>query len=230
MNLYDAHVHLDFMQNAHDVARDAKNMGIRLFANTVTPEGFVRTSKLVGSLSNVDIGLGQHPWWIDQANMQLFDELLPTTNWVGEVGLDFSPKRAHHEEQLRVFSHIARSCAKLGNKTLSIHSVRAAATALDVLHDTGCTTSCRCIFHWFSGSTDDLWRAIREGCWFSVNERQASTRRATEQLRLIPEDRLLYETDFPPTQDEPFEVELIRDSLVRTKRLVRGIRERNNRG
>ena len=225
MQLYDAHVHLDFMSNARDVALDAASRELTLFANSVTPEGYIRTKMLVEDLSNVQVGLGTHPWWVAEANLELFDDLLPHTQWVGEVGLDFSPKRPMHEEQLRVFEHIAAMCAKAGDKTLSIHSVRAAGTVLDVLEQTGCASSCTCIFHWFSGSTDDLWRAIRAGCWFSVNEMQASTRRAKEQLKLIPKERLLFETDFPPHEGEPFSASEIVDSLLRAQELVRAIRE-----
>jgi hypothetical protein len=103
---------------------------------------------------------------------------------------------------------------------------RAAGTALDVLEQTGCLATCRCIFHWFSGSTEDLWRAIRAGCWFSVNEMQASTRRAKEQLKLIPKDRLLLETDLPPEQGIPFTARQIEASLLRARELVRTIRTR----
>lgn len=222
--LYDAHVHLDFMSNAREVATDAASRGIRLFANTVTPEGFLHTREMVGDLPNVQVGLGIHPWWIAKANLDLFDQLEPQTPWIGEVGLDFSPKREHHELQTEVFCHIAKRCARAGGKTLSIHSVRAAKTVLDILEKTSCAQTCTCIFHWFSGSTEDLWRAIRMGCWFSVNEIQASTRRAKEQFKLIPKDRLLFETDLPPDENVSFSAEQIEASLLHARELVHAIR------
>ena len=224
MRLYDAHVHLDFMSNARDVALDAAARGLTLFANTVTPTGFVRTRELVGDLANVRVGLGQHPWWIESSDMPLFDELLPSTPWVGEVGLDFSPKRPLHDKQRETFFHIASLCAAAGGKTLSIHAVRAAGTVLDILEQTGCADNCTCIFHWFSGSTDDMWRAIRAGCWFSVNEMQARTRRAKEQLKLIPKERLLFETDLPPKEDIVFSADKIEASLIRAQALTDEIR------
>lgn len=226
LSLYDAHVHLDFMSNAREVALDAASRGLMLFANTVTPEGFVATRDLVGDLPNVHVGLGQHPWWIEHANAPLFDELLPQTQWIGEVGLDFSPKRPMHQEQVHIFEHIAKACTQAGDKTLSIHSVRAASTVLDILEDTGCAARCTCIFHWFSGSTEDLWRAIRLGCSFSINEMQASTRRAKEQLKLIPEDKLLFETDLPPKENVIFSAKQIEDSLLRAMHLVDSIRQK----
>lgn len=227
MGLYDAHVHLDFMRNAREVAIEAAARDIRLFANTVTPAGYAATQKLVGDLPNVDVGLGLHPWWVasPEADLALFDKLLPATTWVGEVGLDLSPKRGRHGRQVDTFRHIAHSCAQAGGKTLSIHSVRAASVVLDILDETGCTAQNRCVFHWFSGSTEELWRAIHADCWFSVNEMQASTRRAREQLKLIPADRLLFETDLPPKEDVIFLAEKIEESLTRAQALTAAIRK-----
>ena len=221
----DAHVHLDFMTNAREVALEAQERELCLFANTVTPYGYVQTRELVGDLTNVRVGLGAHPWWVDDVNMSEFERLFPSTDWVGEVGLDLSPKRPSHDRQLQVFERIADMCAGAGGKTLSIHSVRAADAVLDVLERTGCVDSCRCVFHWFSGSTEALWRAIRMGCWFSVNEMQAHTRRAREQLKLIPEDRLLYETDLPPRKGELFSFGELIASLERVRVMVADIRQ-----
>ncbi|MBR3225143.1 MAG: TatD family hydrolase [Atopobiaceae bacterium] len=224
MALHDAHIHLDFMSNAREVALEARNREVQLFANSVTPTGFMRTMELADRLDSVRIGLGQHPWWVAEANLSLFDELLPTTRWVGEVGLDLSPRRSHHKRQREVFFHIAKRCASAGNKVLSIHSVRAANEVLTILEDTGCTRSCKCVFHWFSGSTEDLWRAIRAGCWFSVNQMQAGTRRAKEQLKLIPANRLLLETDLPPGEGKPFDFCEIERSLMHAQTLLEHIR------
>ena len=221
---HDAHVHLDFMSNARDVATEALNHGMQLFANSVTPTGFAQTKEAVAGLNNVHVGLGQHPWWVEKAQPKLFDELLPTTRWVGEVGLDLSPKRSHHDLQRKVFFHIAQQCGSAGNKVLSIHSVRAAGEVLNILEETECIRSCKCIFHWFSGSTEDLWRAINVGCWFSVNEMQASTRRAKEQLKLIPANRLLLETDLPPREGYPFDAGRIEQSLLCAQKQLEAIR------
>lgn len=227
--LLDAHVHLEFMSNAREVACEAEAKGLALFANTVTPTNYQRCKDLLGDLSHVRVGLGLHPWWIsdsrcDDADLMRLLDLVPTTAWIGEVGLDFSPTRTRHHLQLHAFERIAQSCAQQGGKVLSIHAVRSASTVLDVLEKTGCLKSCTCVFHWFSGSTDDLWRAIHAGCWFSVNEMQARTRRAKEQLRLIPSKRLLFETDLPPNEDVTFSAEQLIASLVRAQELTQAIR------
>ena len=68
---------------------------------------------------------------------------------------------------------------------------------LDALERTGTAEGCRCVLHWFSGSSDELWRAVRLGCLFSLGERALATRRGREYARVLPAERLLVETDLP---------------------------------
>ncbi|MBR3157694.1 MAG: TatD family hydrolase [Atopobiaceae bacterium] len=228
-HLVDAHVHLDFMANAREVAVDAASRGLCLFANTVTPDGYKRTIGLVGDLPNVRVGVGLHPRWVadgicGEDEIAGCVGLVPTTQWVGEVGLDFSARYTVGDartRQLEAFESVVRACSDVGGRVLSIHAVRSASAVLDVLCETGCAERCTCIMHWFSGSTEELWRAIRAGCWFSVNERQARTRRAKEQLKLIPLERMLYETDLPAEEGETFSAGEVESSLLRAQELVR---------
>lgn len=152
--------------------------------------------------------VGLHPWWVPQDASALdallveFDAHLVKTRFVGEVGLDFSERRGGTRDgQLRAFERIVRACARAGEKTLSVHCVRAYDDALDVLERTGCAASCACVFHWFSGSSDQLQRAIKLGCWFSVGERMLATKRGRAYARAMPHDRLLLETDEPYVAD-----------------------------
>lgn len=225
MSVADAHLHLDFFADPEAFAREAHACGLQVFANSVTPQGFAATTTATQGMPHVRVGLGLHPWWVDKASLDDFCQLLPQTHWVGEVGIDLSPKRAYHERQVNTFAQIAERCAHDGGKVLSLHSVRAADVVLDILEKTGCTRSCTCVFHWFSGSTEALWRAIRAGCWFSVNEMQASTRRAIEQLKLIPANRLLLETDLPPAEDATTSVEDVVASLERARDHLERIRQ-----
>jgi TatD DNase family protein len=178
---------------------------------------------------NVRLGVGLHPWWLadgrrGERDVVDVETLLDGTAWVGEIGLDYSPKRGAHEAQLAAFTRICAACGEAGGKVMSIHAVRSADVVLDVLEKTGCTERCLPILHWFSGSTEALRRAIELGVHFSVNEMQASTRRAKEQLRLIPEELLLFETDLPPGEGVAFAATEIADSLARAIELCSTIR------
>jgi TatD DNase family protein len=102
--------------------------------------------------------------------------------------------------------------------------VRAVTQALDILQDSGALVRCTCIFHWFSGTSDELHRALKAGCLFSVNEMMLRTRRGREYARQLPQDRLLLETDLPPGEGVPFSAQGIVDALQRTAATLAEIR------
>jgi TatD DNase family protein len=228
LRLCDAHVHVDLMSNAPEVVACAERDGVALFANTVEPSAFLAARREPWSSSpNVRLGLGLHPWWVADGRVGEEDlELLESFGdvpYVGEVGLDFSDRHtdpASHDRQLEAFRRAVRVAVR-SEAVVSIHSVSSADACLDVLHEAGALGPgdvggrCRCVLHWFSGSTPQLWRAIRAGCYFSVNERQVRTRRAREQLKLVPADRLLLETDLPAREGEPLPEGELEGSLER---------------
>lgn len=206
----DAHCHLMWEAEPAQAARDAAAHGLALACCTVTPREFLqaRGTPAQPAAPNVLLGAGAHPWWVADgrvgaADVDLLCELLPQTPLVGEVGLDFSPRRsdaAGNEAQVKALTRVcgaAASAASCGEKVVSLHAVRAAGACLDVLEATGAVARCRCVMHWFSGSSPELARAVALGCRFSVGERMLATRRGREYARQLPADRLLLETDLP---------------------------------
>jgi TatD DNase family protein len=171
----------------------------------------------------VVVGLGLHPWQVESRTLDdrlaRFDELAAVTGarLFGEVGLDFGARHEREREaQLAAFEHVCRVASASASRdavgsrkgvaarnasprrpVLSVHAVRAAGAALDVLRSTGCLRRCTCVFHRFSGTSDELRRAIRAGCWFSAGSSMARTRRGLAYARQIPVERLLLETDLP---------------------------------
>ena len=224
--LHDMHCHLDFMTNGESVAREAAAAGSLLFATTVTPSGYVRARERFAPFENVRVGVGLHPWWVrDGGDYAQVIELLEGTRFVGEIGLDFGKRHAQtREAQVETFAAIARACGALGGKVLSIHSVRAAREALDVLGAAGALESCTCIFHWYSGPSDQLKRAIDAGCMFSVNVRMLATGKGREYAKAIPARQLLLETDAPPEQGAPYSWALLRDELAQVAAQVAAIK------
>lgn len=232
--LWDMHVHLDFMREPQAVAQEADELGLGLFAVTVTPAGFERMQAELAGAPNVRVGVGLHPWWVadgrcDAGAIARAAYLARSTRFVGEIGLDRSPKHVPEgslDTQVSALEAVARACAETSDvsapKVLSLHSVQTAGLTLDVLARVGALESCACIFHWFSGTSDELHRAVQSGCWFSINEMMLRTRRGREYARQLPADRLLLETDLPPGEDVPFSAGEIRASLMRT---VEGLAE-----
>ncbi len=235
--LWDMHIHLDFFHDAREVAREAEALGLGLFAAVVTPQGYEEFSEILSDAPNVRLAVGLHPWWIadgrcGEADVSLVTGLLRNTRYAGEIGLDASPKHVpldSLDRQKTAFEKVCRACALTSTpdaqKILSIHSVKSAGLVLDILENTGCLANCSCIFHWFTGSNEDLTRAVRSGCMFSINGMMLRTRRGREYARQIPADRLLLETDLPPGRDVPMTAREILEDLEITLeelRLIRG--------
>ena len=200
--MHDAHVHLDFMANAEQVASDARSADIALFANTVTPDGWAAAQARFSNFGNVHVGWGMHPWWIGDTPASTMPSIPENVRFVGEVGLDFS--RRHEETrvaQLDVFQTIASTCAEQGGKIISIHSVHAARETLDILESCGALESCTCLLHWYTGPSDQMKRAIVAGCYFSVGPHMVATAKGREYVKAIPAKQLLLETDAPPGQN-----------------------------
>ena len=221
LSLYDAHCHLGWFENPVSVARAATRMGAGMLAVTVTPEEFLACRDLLSGEKNVALAAGLHPWWVrDARDADALCDLVPELGLVGEVGLDAAPRRAGTwDAQLAAFERICAACSEAarsgGDKVLSIHAVRACGPALDVLERTGAASHCRCVLHWFSGTPDELWRAVRLGCLFSIGERSIATRRGREYARVLPSDRILTETDLPESEGSTDTAERVAASLER---------------
>lgn len=221
--LFDMHCHLDRMANADEVAREAVANDMALFCTTVTPADALAARSRFGTPPNVRVGVGLHPWWITdgrcgEIEIEQAAQLAAASRFIGEVGLDFGPRHAaNSQRQLDALEAIARACAghPVEGRVLSIHAVRSAGEALDVFERHGLTASAHCIFHWFSGTSDQLARALDAGCLFSISERMLATRRGREYARQIPLDRLLLETDLPEQLDKPCSADQIEASLMR---------------
>ena len=84
---------------------------------------------------------------------------------------------------------------------------------LDLLQEANTLARHRVILHWFSGTSDDLNRAVTAGCHFSVGPRMLASRRGREYARQIPLDRLLLETDMPSREGETLPANIWRAEL-----------------
>ncbi len=204
--LADMHCHLDFSSDMAALARLAQAHGVAAFSNTVTPEGYLAAREALAGFPNVRVGVGLHPWWVADGRcgaeqVERACELARTSQFVGEIGLDFAPRReGTFELQTDAFERLVAACCETGGKVVSIHAVRSATTVLDILERQGATRKNACILHWFSGNSQELVRARELGCHFSVNPAMLATKRGRAYVRQIPPGRLLLETDLPEAE------------------------------
>lgn len=212
-SLPDAHFHVGFVADPAAFTAQVLKARVPLFAVSVTPGEYQQTKAALGAMvGEVRLGVGLHPWWVpaDEGKLRpilaTFDAALSETDFVGEVGLDFSKRRTGtRDAQLTTFRHIAKQCVDAGGKVLSLHCVKAYDDMLRILEETGCPEACTCIFHWFSGSSQQLQQAIKAGCFFSVGQRMLTTKKGREYVKAIPLNRLLLETDAPAVSNPEVE-------------------------
>lgn len=201
--MIDFHCHLDLYPNPDGAALAAHRQSRFVLSVTTTPSAFEGTKALANGRPQIHTALGLHPQLAAQRyrELRIFDELAPTTPYIGEIGLDGAPEnRATWRKQLDVFEHILKTCSGLGGRIMSIHSRRASAGVLDLLRsypDSGVA-----VLHWFSGSSRDLDRAVEHGCWFSVGPPMVNSERGRALIERMPKDRVLTETDGPFAQKD----------------------------
>lgn len=196
--LIDCHCHLDLYPSPQLVTREAIARGVYVLSVTTTPTAFEKTAALAKAGSRIRTALGLHPELAVQrrGELALFEQLLPKTRYVGEVGLDgSSPHRATLDEQSAILMEILLMCAASGGKIISMHSRGARARLLDLLATE--PKAGRPILHWFTGSPREIARAAEMGCWFSVGPAMTSSESGLRSVSAMPRERVLPETDGP---------------------------------
>ena len=219
--MIDFHCHLDLYPDPASVARECAEKGLYVLSVTTTPAAWKGTTALLGGLSRVRVALGLHPQLAHErkGEMDLFEQLLPSARYVGEIGLDGSPElKRYWDDQNYVFDRILSACRSAGGRIMTIHSRRAVAAVLDQLEKhTGAGTP---VLHWYSGGKRDLARAIDLGCWFSVGPAMLASENGRALASRMPRERLLTETDGPfanldGRQVFPWDVEVAVQTLAK---------------
>ena len=233
LTYFDAHIHANLMDSPLNVARSSHDAGLGFFTCGVTPQDYLELAPQL-TQDNIRVGLGVHPWYISDGrvakkDIELMLELMEQTPYIGEIGLDFSSRYCVdglQELQVRAFTQICKRAAELSRndqpRVLSMHTVRSVDAVLDILEQTGSAQACIPIIHWFSGSSEELQRAIKLGCWFSVGEMSLKTKRGREYAKVYPQDKLLTETDLPSSDQTDIGASEIVYSL---KRALSGLSE-----
>ncbi len=234
--LFDAHCHLDLMTYPNAVTDETAAIGLGVFDCGVDPRDFAAAKKRASRYPNIIAGVGFHPWWLadercGNAEIDLLCQIAAQERFVGEVGLDFSTRFAGSEPlQIQALDRLCKALVQhpLAGRVISIHAVRSAGTVLDALELHGLLIpnpdSPAIIFHWFSGTSDELVRARNAGCYFSVNERMLASKRGREYARQIPLDHLLLETDAPAEANTETSAQSLIGSLTRTSMRIASLK------
>ncbi|MFA4996407.1 MAG: Qat anti-phage system TatD family nuclease QatD [Patescibacteria group bacterium] len=191
----DTHCHLDLYKDYKSVIEDSKANETLVLAVTSTPSVFKQDSALFDDNNNIITSLGLHPQIAEQYAQQinLFEELLPNTQFIGEVGID-DPKNT---KQIEIFKRILKAAATYGDKIISVHSRNSANEVVPII---GSAYPGHIIMHWYSGSFKLLRESINNGYLFSINPAMVISKTGQQIISSLPLDCILTETDGPFTK------------------------------
>lgn len=198
--MIDFHCHLDLYADPMIIFDEVKRRKTEVLAVTTSPRAFVKTSQYFRDANNVRVALGFYPELVKQrsSEKELFFEQMRSTRFLGEIGIDGSQRAIQSlPEQIDFFDEVVHTAAVHGGKILSIHSRGAVSEVLQIIEKyEGRVIP---ILHWFTGNPQEADRALKLGCWFSVNPNMCYTNTGRRIIKSIPLDKILPETDAPFT-------------------------------
>lgn len=197
-NLIDTHFHLDHYRNYMELVEKINTLRQYTICVTNSPGVFLSCKNMFQETQYLKFAIGFHPLEesLSQDDLKDFMLLLDRTNYVGEIGVDFSWLSPQNRDfRLEAFEKIVSKCTTT-NKLMTVHSRGAEKEILDIIKR---YKTKRCIMHWYTGAEKYIDEFLDAGCYFSVNSNMVDSK-SNSKYRSIPKDRLLIESDGPYTR------------------------------
>lgn len=194
--MIDTHCHFDMMPNPEAYIRERERQGDIVIGMTNAPSHFQIGYQHVKHFKHIRLALGFHPLLAHelQEELPLFEQLINKTSYIGEIGLDFSREgMATKEIQINSLERIL-SMLSGKNKIISVHSRKAESMLLSLLKAYHIKNV---IFHWYTGDLSLISKILDASYFFSINEAMVTTAKGKNIIDILPNNRILTETDSP---------------------------------
>jgi TatD DNase family protein len=240
MKLFDAHCHLQdnaLLPYIGSIMASAESAGVERMACCGTSSNdWNKVFQLSAEYPQVIPMIGIHPWFVKQRlagdsspylwkeEFQTLEKLLrehPEAG-IGETGLDWQERFTNRAEQEAGFAaHL--DLARELNRPVTVHCVQAWGRLIEILRE---HPAPRVLLHAFGGAAELIPELVELNCWFSFcgSVTNPNAKRVRAAAVVVPEDRLLIETDSPdfpplgcPPPNEPA-------NLVQAARAVAALR------
>lgn len=210
----DSHAHLDskeFNQNREAIIRKALQVGVSQIGNVfLSPEDFEQHSSYFSQFPEIFFILGIHPCdglKCNSACLEKIESLFksdPRLKAVGEIGLDFYWDDCPKEIQMNAFA-MQLEMAKTLQKPIVIHCREAAEECITLL-EAGGFKGYPLLWHCFGGDRKQAKRILENGWHISIPGTITYPANADlrEAVSIIPDDKLLLETDCPYLSPVPW--------------------------
>lgn len=196
--MMDMHCHIDLYNNPLDVIKRSVAANLYVLSVTTTPKAWEGTHALTKDFPRFKTSLGLHPQLahLRSHELEIFDNLVNQTRYIGEIGLDGGKEyREHIDIQLKVFRHILNVCKHDPQKIFTVHSRLAVSDVLQELSNY--SVAGKVILHWYMGTKSEMNEADRLGCYFSVGPAMIDSIQGKRVLGWLPRNKILLETDGP---------------------------------
>lgn len=222
IHLVDTHAHLASHAFAEPgdlpaVIDRAREAGVtRIVSISTELEDSLRNTEIAAAYEGVHAAVGVHPTSVHEVFQEgWIDDLrgltrLPKVVAIGEIGLDYyhppqdgSPEAVWRARQDRFFRAQLDLAIEL-DLPVVIHQRNSAAAVAEVMD--GYAGRVRAVFHCFNGTPDEAARLIAQGYLVSFTGIVTFPKAldVQEVARLIPDDRIMVETDSPYLAPVPF--------------------------
>ena len=210
--MIDSHCHLDhepMFSDLKNVLNRSKENGVeKILSICTTKDSFHKIIEIIKIDPIIYGTYGIHP---HEANTDVVtkDEIIKNVSSnkkiiaIGESGLDFYYNHSSKEKQISSFKSHIEAAINL-NVPIIVHSRNAEKETFDILNEYK-KSKPKILMHCFTGSTEFANKLLTLGSYFSasgiITFKKSSDLRET--FRLIPDDKLLIETDSPYLAPEP---------------------------
>lgn len=194
----DVHAHLEdevFNNDRDEVLRKAKN--ILIFNAGMDHKTNLKSLELANYYQNIKPCLGFHPEVVAvsrisdvKKEIEFIRENSKKIVAISEIGLDYKYKEK--EKQKKAFSMLLSLAQEL-NKPVIVHSRRAVGAVINLMKN----FDVKAVMHAFSGTKDELRRALDYGYYITVMANVANNPYRQWLAKEVPLERLLTETDSP---------------------------------
>lgn len=220
-NIFDTHSH--YTDTAFDEDRDillselqAKGIKYLMLAASSVDNSF-ENDKLCQKYDYIYASAGVHPEDIDKTPdnyLEIIEKIItdnPKMKAVGEIGLDYHYEGYDREKQIEVFSQQLELAKKLDLPVI-VHSREATEDTMKLLRK----YQPKGVVHCFSGSAETAKEIIKLGMYigFTGVITFKNARKALEALAVVPDDRLVLETDCPYMAPVPFRGKRCDSSMI----------------
>lgn len=203
-NIFDSHTH--YSDSRFDINRDEllsslPEKGIKYVMLASTNEDSIcENCKIAEKYEYIYTAVGIHPSDVSEASenyLQVMESAVksnPKVKAIGEIGLDYHYERYDREKQIEFFGKQLELADKLKLPVI-VHSRDATEDTMNILKKYKPSG----VMHCFSGSAETAKEIIKLGMYISFTGvlTYKNARKSLESLAVVPNDRLLLETDCP---------------------------------